>query len=311
VPVGEVADAFADPILALNKFILQFLHLHGLNIARDAAKAKVKQRIKQTEKYLSKIGERLLVLKTERNPEEVGHLLMSNAHLIDPNQNNITVQDWYRLDANDQPTLFTIALKPTVSVPKQAEALYRKAGNRKLEQTHLGQQVVAKESLMLNLMQWLDELDLIESRKELKQWLINHQLEQPERQTGDSEDALPYKKFEADGFEIRVGKNAVANDELTLHYAYKEDLWLHARGYAGSHVIIKYQAGKSIPKSTIEYAAGLAVWYSKGKAQPLCPVIMTPKKFVRKPKGSAPGSVIVERETVLMASAIKPKQETI
>jgi predicted ribosome quality control (RQC) complex YloA/Tae2 family protein len=107
------------------------------------------------------------------------------------------------------------------------------------------------------------------------------------------------------GFRIWVGKNAAGNDELTLKYSFKEDLWLHVKDVAGSHVIIKYQAGKKFPKDVIERAAQLAAYNSKRKNETLCPVVVTPKKFVRKRKGDPPGAVIVEREEVIMVVPAK------
>ena len=97
-----------------------------------------------------------------------------------------------------------------------------------------------------------------------------------------------------------VGKNARYNDELTLKVANKNDLWLHAKDVAGSHVVIRDQAGKKIPREVLEAAAQLAAWYSKRKTDSLCPVIYTPKKYIRKRKGDPPGAVVVEKEDVIM-----------
>ncbi|MFM7855154.1 MAG: NFACT RNA binding domain-containing protein, partial [Flammeovirgaceae bacterium] len=119
-----------------------------------------------------------------------------------------------------------------------------------------------------------------------------------------NEPPLPYREFEFKGFKIWLGKNAEANDELTLKHSYKEDLWLHAKDVAGSHVLIKHQANKPFPKDVIERAAQLAAFYSKRKNDSLCPVTVTPKKFVRKRKGDAAGAVVVEREEVVMVEPI-------
>ena len=97
-----------------------------------------------------------------------------------------------------------------------------------------------------------------------------------------------------------IGKNSKNNDLLTQKHAFKEDLWLHAKDVSGSHVIIKYQSGKKFPKPVIEKAAQLAAYYSQRKTDSYCPVMYTPKKFVRKPKGAAPGAVIVEKEEVIL-----------
>ncbi len=100
--------------------------------------------------------------------------------------------------------------------------------------------------------------------------------------------------------EILIGKNARNNDLLTQRYARKEDLWLHARDVSGSHVVIRRQAGKKFPVNVIEKAAGIAAYYSKRKNDTLCPVIVTPKKYVRKTKDLLEGQVIVDKEEVVL-----------
>ena len=103
-----------------------------------------------------------------------------------------------------------------------------------------------------------------------------------------------------------LGKNAKANDELTLKVARKNDLWLHAKDVAGSHVIIRQKPGQNYPKHIIEKAASIAAANSKRKTDTLCPVIFTEKKFVRKIKGAPAGQVIVEKEEVVM---VKPEEQ--
>ena len=110
--------------------------------------------------------------------------------------------------------------------------------------------------------------------------------------------SLPYREVEFNGYKIWIGKNAQHNDTLTLKYGYKEDLWLHAKDVAGSHVLIKHQAGKNFPKDVIERAAQLAAYYSKRKNESLCPVSVHLEN-VRKRKGDPPGMVVVEREEVV------------
>jgi predicted ribosome quality control (RQC) complex YloA/Tae2 family protein len=93
---------------------------------------------------------------------------------------------------------------------------------------------------------------------------------------------------------------------LTQKYAHKDDLWLHAKDVAGSHVVIRHKAGQTIPEPVIEHAAMLAGWYSKRQHDSLCPVTVTPKKFVRKPRGARPGQVLVERERVILVKPGNP-----
>lgn len=298
--VGEVLATYHDPVKALNQFLGDFLRSHYLTLAKTTLLTKIDQRIRQTERYILKISERHQQLVTERNPEELGHLLMAHLHEIKSGDQEVVVQDWYKTDDSGAPMLLTIKLKLGQPAHKQAEDFYRKARNRQLERDHHAQQLAQKEALMFELMTWQDEVNSLTDYKHLRDWQKAHQVLDQTHQTGDAANSLPYKRFEFEGYEIRVGKNAADNDELTLKYSYKEDLWLHARGVTGSHVVIKHQAGKTIPQQVISYAAQLAVQYSKARNQTHFPVIVTPKKFVRKVKGSPPGAVLVSRETVLV-----------
>jgi predicted ribosome quality control (RQC) complex YloA/Tae2 family protein len=100
------------------------------------------------------------------------------------------------------------------------------------------------------------------------------------------------RKFKSsDGFDILVGKKAADNDYLTFRIARSLDLWMHAADYPGSHVIIRNPNRKEIPNRTLVEAAQLAAFYSSGNKQPKAAVNYTQKKFVNKPRRSAPGLV--------------------
>ncbi|GCE28015.1 hypothetical protein KDA_34990 [Dictyobacter alpinus] len=98
-----------------------------------------------------------------------------------------------------------------------------------------------------------------------------------------------------EGFTLLVGKNSRQNEEVTFHQAASNDMWLHARGVAGAHVIIK-AAGREIPRSTIDQAASLAAYYSESRGTTSAPVDYTLQRHVRHMKGGGPGMVIYERE---------------
>lgn len=310
MPVGDVLSAYDSALAGLKAFVQQRLGQYGLAKEKARLVTIVQQRIKQTETYLAKTRERLLYLTTERNPEELGHLLMAEAHNIKPlgMAHTVQVPDWYNTQPDGSATMATILIKPQLTAQQQAAYYYNKARNRAKELVHLKEQVEVKENLWLSLQELLPAIEQHTYIKELRLWAREQCLSTAQKAAAAVVN-VPYKQFWYQGYEIRVGKNSAANDQLTLKHAHKDDLWLHARGVAGSHVIIKVQAGRAVPDAVVNHAAGLAVWYSKGKHQPNCPVIVTPRKFIRKPKGSAPGSVQVERESVVFANAIKPQEE--
>jgi predicted ribosome quality control (RQC) complex YloA/Tae2 family protein len=96
----------------------------------------------------------------------------------------------------------------------------------------------------------------------------------------------------SDGYEILVGRAAKDNDQLTFKVARAHDLWLHAADYPGSHVIVRNpQRGEDVPHRTIIEAAQLAAHFSQAKRDAKVSVHYTPRKFLSKPKGAAPGLV--------------------
>lgn len=110
----------------------------------------------------------------------------------------------------------------------------------------------------------------------------------------------PFRRFTStDGLPIYVGRNARENDALTFGLAKSEDLWLHARGTPGSHVVVRLGKGIDPPPETLRDAATLALLYSDLKKSGKGEVIYTRRKWVKKAKGQAPGAVIVTQEKSL------------
>ena len=111
---------------------------------------------------------------------------------------------------------------------------------------------------------------------------------------------VPLHVQSRDGFTILIGKNSRQNEEVTFRQASANDLWLHARGVPGAHVIIK-AGGRDIPRGTIAQAASLAAYYSQARGSTSVPVDYTLQRYVRHMKGGGPGMVIYERERTLYA----------
>ncbi len=103
---------------------------------------------------------------------------------------------------------------------------------------------------------------------------------------------------------LLVGKNAANNELLTFSHTKPNDIWLHVRGAAGSHCVLKGTTLHNLV--AIRQAAEIAAWYSGAKHSALVPVIYTLKKYVRSGKKLAAGQVIVEREEVLL---VKPSNK--
>ncbi|MEJ2231857.1 MAG: NFACT RNA binding domain-containing protein [Nitrospirales bacterium] len=118
---------------------------------------------------------------------------------------------------------------------------------------------------------------------------------------GRATPAQGYRTYtSADGLPILVGKTAKDNDHLTFRVAKPDDLWLHARGTPGSHVVVRLDKGATVPPETLKDAATLTLWFSDLRKTRKGEVIYTLRKFVKKGKGFKPGAVTVEREKSLL-----------
>ncbi len=277
----------SDAIEATNKYYELFTRDFYLNRTRRAAIKPLKAEIKKTENYLANTKQKLESVQNRRGYDEVANIIMANLHQINKGSSTVALEDFYNNSTIE------IKLNPEHSPQKNAENLYRKSKNQKVEIDKLKENIEVRELTLHSLKVKQEELIDAEDIKSLR--VLDTNKKQPKESI-----ILPYHQFEFRGFQILVGKNAKSNDQLTLKIANKNDLWLHAKDVAGSHVVIKHQAGKGFPKDVIERAAQAAAWYSKRKTDSMCPVIFTPKKFVRKRKGDPAGTVMVDREEVVM-----------
>ena len=122
----------------------------------------------------------------------------------------------------------------------------------------------------------------------------------------------PFRRFTStDGLPIYVGQNARENDALTFTFAKSDDLWLHAQGVPGSHVVVRLEKGSDAPNDTLRDAATLALLYSDLKKAGKGDVIYTRRKWVHKTKGAALGSVIVTQEKTLFIRLEKARLDAL
>lgn len=274
---------------ALNTFV-QFYFRYNLFRERQLKlQSQLQKKIEAAEKYIKKTSEQLLLLYDLVSPNEIADIIMANLHDWKEGVKERELFDFYR-NKN-----VVVQLKEKLSPQRMAEQLYKKSKNRHKQFQQLERIVEERKERMRAYQSDLDQLKTISDYKQLQVLELKYQKEEKA-----VEEIFPFKRYLVKGFEIWVGRNAANNELLTLKYAHKDDLWLHARNVPGSHVVIKYQAGKPFPQEVIEKAAALSAYYSTLKNDSLCPVSYTQKKYVRKLKGGALGSMKMEREEVIM-----------
>ena len=295
---GELLKTFEDPIQASNEFYYASTKINAIDKEKGQIIKLLQKKKDKITTYLTHQYRKLSEIETGASQEEIGHIIMANLHEIEPRSETVLLFDFYR----DQ--IIKIKLKVDATPQRNAEMYYRKAKNEKIEISKIEENIAQREEELTLLTKHIAVIEATESLKEIRKYLKINELNNNE-QVVDTNPLSLFKVYNFQQFTIYVGRNAKNNDLLTQKHAKKEDLWLHARDVSGSHVVIKHQAGKNFPSTVIERAAQLAAFYSKRKNDSLCPVIVTPKKFVRKTRDLLDGQVIIDKEEVIM---IEPKE---
>jgi predicted ribosome quality control (RQC) complex YloA/Tae2 family protein len=107
------------------------------------------------------------------------------------------------------------------------------------------------------------------------------------------------------GASVLIGRTAGQNDVATFRLADPEDLWLHARGVPGSHVILR--TGQGFTEADLREAASYAAAYSKARTEAQVDVIYTERKHVRKVPNAPPGFVTFRNERVVRVPPLRPE----
>lgn len=239
--------------------------------------------------YLKGNLEALKIIETQRNPEELGHIILSNFHLIKPELNQQELFDIYH---NNH---ILLKYDPKLSAAENADKYFKKAKGTPIAKRLLKEKI-DKAQLQINTLQnELLELFTSQHLKQLKPFIND-------KDKKNNVQELPYKFFQFENYDILVGKHAESNEKLLNYYSDKNDIWLHAKDVSGSHVIIKVKKGLTTPDKVLQKAASLAAYYSKNRNQSLVTVMYTLRKFVRKIKGADKGKVSVSQENSLLAT---------
>ena len=204
-----------------------------------------------------------------------------------------------------------VPLQPHQTASQNAQRYFEKAkASRRARQLAERRRGAYKHRLDRHAL-LLEELKHVTTRQDLKAYMERHDAElHGPGDTGptDDQDRPLFRTFVVEGgFEVWAGKSSANNDTLTLRHAKPQDYWFHARGVPGSHVILRIATGRGEPgKQAIRQAASIAAYYSKMRTASLVPVAVTRRKYVHKRKGAPAGSVVLQREDVIMVEPELP-----
>lgn len=269
----------------------------------SSLKKTVMSKLSKDKSKMSNLKKDLLDAENREKYRVYGDILSANFHKVQPGQKEILLENFYSEDLEK----ILIPLDEKISAPLNAQRFYKKYGKLKTAENILNQQIAETQieidylESVLSMIELTDEIDDLDDIKDelIEEGYIKRggQRKKNKKTKFDS-----FSEYEKDGFKILVGKNNRENDQLTHKIAKRDDLWLHAQGIPGSHVIIKSE-GKVIPDEVIEYAAKLAAYNSKGRNSGNIEVDYTLKQNVKRAPGNKPGLVnYTDFKTILVSS---------
>ena len=265
----SAAEEFLDLSLLIETALAQAAgeSVKDLRSRLSAVISKQRKRLKKRLEHINAESER------QADPERfriLGDLLLASLHLFKRGADSVEVEDYYQ----SPPVTVNIELDSKATPQENAERyfkLYRKAKRsgehhaRRLQDTKEEQEWLDQAELSLeeaangdDLYQVQLELETAGMLKQTKGQLGRRQSVRPEEQL--------YKTVTPDGWQLFWGKNSRTNDHVSRHMTGPQDLWFHAKGMPGAHLVLK--CGDSVAKVSDEdlhYAASFAAGYSKGE----------------------------------------------
>lgn len=276
---------------SLSKLVESFYHNNSLRDRINQKASGFKKILttklnRLTNKYLA-MNDELLNNQSKEDLKNYADLLSINIYKIEKGMKKISVGNIY-----DNMKDIEISLDEKKSPRENIEAYYKKYKKLKTADEIIKTELPKIEEEMKYIKQILETIEIITELNELSE--IEEELislgyvRKSKKNKQKLEKSKPYI-FETDsGALIYVGKNNLQNENLTLKFANKNDIFFHAQDVPGSHVILR---GANLTEDDYKIAGFLAGYYSYFKNEGYANVDYTEKKHIRKAKGTGLGMV--------------------
>ena len=287
----------------MNEILDRFYEERARVMAFAVQKSRVEQCISREINRLNRKLEGLQAVLDDPDPDRYrlyGELLTANLYRLRTGETRVSLENLYQPGAPP----VDIPLKPAFTPAQNAQLYFKKYAKARAAREHACQEKKRLEEELAYLTsvatacgQVTNLKDLLEITLELTEQgylgsspAATKKLDKPE----------PLKLYSSDNFTLLVGKNNLQNDYITFRLAAPEDIWFHARGVPGAHVILK-TGGRKPSAAALREAAALAAYFSQSRHSRSVPVDYTRRANVRRPKGSRPGFVTYTEEKTLYA----------
>lgn len=296
-------DAAGEGMRAMSDALAGELRRAALSQALGAQARRLAKRAEAVEGDLARLDD------VERL-QKVGRLLLAQGAKVPRGAKRATLEDW------EEGGTIEVTLDPAVGAKQQAAGYFQKARRMQRGAEVMWQRLDATTRALDAVRALRAEVDAEGDvvPATLKAWTdraqalgVSRAQSTVSRGRAKAAPRQPFIEYEGwRGMKILVGRGAADNDRLTTKVARPHDVWMHARGVAGAHVVVPLVKGTECPQELLLDAATLAVHHSDAKGADFAEVTWAERRYVRKPKGFAAGKVVVDRERVL---ALRPEPD--
>lgn len=274
------------------------------NAFQDIIKKVIRKNVDKFSKKISFLKKRQGDIKNCEELRKKGELIKANLWNIKPGAKEITIVDYTDISERQ----ISINLNPELTPLQNAKLFFKKYKKLKQNTDRVKNQLKENTKTLSKLFYFEDKLneekDSLEGLSAIYNQLITLGYIKKDKNNlrrKKTRNVPAISKFlSPDGWTILAGKNSKQNEYILRHLSSGNDFWLHALNRSGGHIIIKNHKNlEKPPYPTLLFAANLAAFYSKAKNKENTLIIITQRKFVRKPKNSKTGKVIYSGEKTL------------
>jgi predicted ribosome quality control (RQC) complex YloA/Tae2 family protein len=269
---------------------------------RDSLRAQVLDVRERLDKQCNALRSELRQVRDLERLRWEGEMIFAYLHEIQPRQAELRIEGEERV----------ITLDPSKTAVESAQDRFRAYEKAKGAAEGVPERLRAVELRLAGLDESLALLGLAEGFEAIETIaaeLTDQGLLTGRRQEGKRKltrvKLAPIRLESSDGLVIYAGRSAGQNEMVTFKLGAPEDLWLHARGISGAHVVIKC-AGREVPPATLAEAAGLAAYYSQGREESAVEIDYARRQQVRRIRGGPPGLVSYHAEGTIRATPRAP-----
>lgn len=294
-PSGAL-DLVGRELLRLSDALALELRRGALASAVRAQHKRMVRREEAVRSDLARVGDRGKL-------QRIGRMLLAQGAKVARGVARCTLDDW------EEGGTLEVALDPARPAKAQAEGFFREARRIARGEGLMRERLATTELTLAGLRALEEDIELAEAftHDDLAAWtararalgVVLHAAHGG-RKKGAQAPRQPFIEYAASGGQrVLVGRGAKDNDALTLKVARPQDLWMHARGVPGAHVVVPLQKGAQCGPEALIDAATLAAHHSDARGETTVEVTWTERRYVRKGRKMPAGKVTLDRERVM------------